>query len=562
MAPRSYDQYRPSFADRLRWNSPDVLRHRAGTHGERIYLDVPSTGESYSYAETLELAERVARGLLAAGAVPGDRLLIMLPNCSAYILGWLGSSLAAMAEVPINTAYRGTFLEHQASTVAPRMALIHPDFAERFAESAESVRSVERFWLAGGDDGERAAAAATLRQAGFAVSDWEELLAGTPGAGAVELPPVRHCDLGSVFFTSGTTGLSKGVMMPHAHMYLFADQCVSLTRLSDADVYMSAGPLFHGNSHFLAAYPALIAGARYVLQERFSASAWARQVRDSGATVTNFVGVMMDFAWRQPPQPDDADNDLRCIFAAPTASSILEEFKRRFGVEAFVEVFGLTETCMAILSPYGEDRPPGAAGLANSDWFDVRLVDSETDEEVPVGDMGELVVRARHPWTQSVGYYNMPAETQQAWRNLWWHTGDGMRRDAEGWYYFVDRLKDAIRRRGENISSYEVEQALLAHPAIGEVAVVAVPADEEAGEDEVLAVIVPEPGAEVSAAEAWTYADRRLPYFAVPRYLRFVAELPKTPSEKVRKVELRAAGVGAGTHDRGPAPRRRGRAEP
>ena len=557
MTPRTYDQYRPSDTDRRRWNSPDVLRHRARTHGEQVYLDVASTGESYTYAETLDLAERVARGLLGTGAVAGDRLLIMLPNCSAYILAWLGSSLAGLAEVPINTAYRGSFLEHQAATVAPRLALVHPDFAERFAESADAVRTVERFYLAGGDADARAAAAATLRGAGFAVSDWEELLTHTTG----DLPVVRHSDLGSVFFTSGTTGLSKGVMMPHAHMYLFADQCVSLTRLTDADVYMSTGPLFHGNSHFLAAYPALIAGARYVLQERFSASAWTRQVRDSRATVTNFVGVMMDFVWQQPHRPDDADNDLRCIFAAPTASGILDGFKQRFGVEAFVEVFGLTETCMPILSPYSEDRPPGAAGLANADWFDVRLVDPETDEEVPAGDMGELVVRARHPWTQSVGYYAMATETQAAWRNLWWHTGDGMRRDAEGWYYFVDRLKDAIRRRGENISSYEVEQALLGHPAIGEVAVVSVPADEEAGEDEVLAVVVLEPASDLPAAELWDYAERRLPYFAVPRYLRFVTELPKTPSEKIRKVELRATGVDAATHDRGPAPRRRARAE-
>lgn len=553
MAPRSYDEYRPTFADRRCWNTPYVLRHRARTHGERVYLDVPATGEAYTYAETLETAERVARGLLAGGAQAGDRLLIMLPNCSEYILAWLGSSLAGMAEVPINTAYRGSFLEHQASVVAPRMALIHPDYAERFAESAEAVRSVERFYLAGGSDEARAAAAATLGGAGFDVSDWEELVNG--GWTAVELPEVRHSDLGSVFFTSGTTGPSKGVMMPHAHMHLFADQCVSLTRLSDADVYMSTGPLFHGNSHFLAAQPALIAGARYVLQERFSASAWAGQIRRSGATVTNFVGVMMDFVWQQPPRPDDADNDLRCVFAAPTASGILDGFKERFGVEAFVEVFGLTETCMPILSPYGEDRPAGAAGLANRDWFDVRLVDRETDEEVPVGELGELVVRARHPWTQSTGYYNMAAETQAAWRNLWWHTGDGMRRDADGWYYFVDRLKDAIRRRGENISSYEVEQSLLAHPAVGEVAAVAVPADEEAGEDEVLAVIVAEPGEELSAEEMWRHADRRLPHFAVPRYLRFVAELPKTPSEKVRKVELRAAGTD-GAHDRGPAPRR------
>ena len=201
----------------------------------------PSTGESYTYSETLELAERVARNLLAAGAVPGDRLLIMLPNCSAYILAWLGSSLAGIAKVPINTAYRGSFLEHQARTVAPRAALIDPAFAERFAESAEAVRTTERFYLAGGTAEERAAASATLAGFGLAAADWEDLLAANPGTSAIELPPVRHSDLGSIFFTSGTTGLSKGVMMPHAHMHLFADQCVSLTRLTDADVYMSAG---------------------------------------------------------------------------------------------------------------------------------------------------------------------------------------------------------------------------------------------------------------------------------------------------------------------------------
>ena len=555
---RTYDQYRPTWTDRSSWNSPEVLRRRAESHADCVYLEVPSEGVALSYAETLQVAERVGRNLLAGGAESGDRLLIMLPNCSEYVLAWLASSLAGLAEVPVNTAYRGSFLEHQARTVAPAAALIHPDYVERFLESAEAVRTVKRFYLAGGDENTRSAAVSALESAGFAAGTWEELL--EPDVGAPDLPRVRHSDLGSVFFTSGTTGPSKGVMMPHAHMFLFADQCVSLTRLTDKDVYMSTGPLFHGNSHFLAAYPALIAGARYVLRERFSASEWIEQVRAARATVTNFVGVMMDFVWQQPPRTDDAVNDLRCVFAAPTASSYLAEFKRRFGVEAFVEVFGLTETCMPILSPYGEDRPAGAAGLANTDWFDVRLVRSESDEEVPVGELGELVVRGRYPWTQSSGYFNMPVETLAAWRNLWWHTGDGLRRDAEGWYYFVDRLKDAVRRRGENISSYEVEQAILAHPAIGEVAVVAVPAEAEAGEDEVLAVIVLEDGEDLSAEELWEYADRRLPYFAVPRYFRFVEALPKTPSEKVRKVELRRVGVDASTHDRGPAVKRqRGR---
>lgn len=547
-----YDEYSPTYADRSSWSSPRVLRDRADRHPHGTYLDVPWSGESYTFAETLDLAERVGSGMLAAGAQPGDRVLIMIPNCSAHILGWLGSSVAGLVEVPINTAYRGSFLAHQVRTTEPVLAVIAPEFVERIVDVGEAVASIRHYFVVG-EDTAVAAGIAELAAAGYEASPWTSLLT----ASRAELPDVEARELGSIFFTSGTTGLSKGVMMPHAHMYLFADQCVSLTRLTEADTYMSVGPLFHGNSQFLAAYPALIAGARYVLHERFSASEWIDQIRAARATVTNFVGVMMDFVWQQEPRTDDAANDLRCIFAAPTASSILDQFKERFGVEAFVEVFGLTETCMPILTPYGADRPPGAAGLLNADWFDIRLVHSDTDEEVPTGEVGELVVRGRYPWTTCQGYFGMPDKTTEAFRNLWFHTGDGLRRDADGWYYFVDRLKDAIRRRGENISSYEVEQGLVSHPALAEVAAIGVPADQEAGEDEVMVFLVPEPGAEISFEEIWAYADKQLPVFAVPRYLRVIDELPKTPSEKVRKMVLREQGVDDETHDRGPQPRRK-----
>jgi crotonobetaine/carnitine-CoA ligase len=320
-------------------------------------------------------------------------------------------------------------------------------------------------------------------------------------------------------------------------MTFFADQGVSLVRLTDADTYMSVGPLFHGNAQFLATYPAMIVGGRIVLREKFSATRWAAQIRECGATVTNFVGVMMEWAWKQPPQPDDADNDLRCVWSVPTATSIVEAFKERFGIEAFVENFGLTETSMPILTPYSAPRPPGAAGLLVEDWFDVRIVDPDTDEEVPVGQVGELIVRPKEPWTTCLGYYGMPEKTAEAFRNLWFHTGDGLRRDEDGWYYFVDRLKDAIRRRGENISSYEVEQTVLEHPSIADCAAIAVPAETEAGEDEVMIFVVA--SGEVGRDEVSAWCRQRLPAFAKPKYIRFVETLPATPSGKVRKAELR-----------------------
>ena len=551
MTTRFYKQYSPTFQSRPDWNSPTVLRHHATERPDSTYLVVPWADESYSYAETLDIAERVASGMLTSGAIAGDRVLIMIPNCSAYIFSWLGSSLAGLAEVPINTAYKGAFLSHQVSTTSPKVAVISPEFIPRVLNVSESFESVELFILVG-DKSETSKGKEELASLGKPIIDWVQLL----NSKKVDLPEVKYSDLGSIFFTSGTTGLSKGVMMPHAHMYLFADETVSLTRLTSLDTYMSCGPLFHGNSQFLAAYPALIAGAKYVLQERFSASEWINQIRDSKATVTNFIGVMMDFVWQQEPKATDSDNELRCVFAAPTASSILEEYKIRFGIEAFVEVFGLTETCMPILTPYGEERPPGAAGLLNEDWFDIRLVDPETDEEVPIGSVGELLVRPKFPWTACQGYFNMPDKTSEAFRNLWFHTGDGLKRDTDGWYYFVDRLKDALRRRGENISSFEIEQALVTHDLIEEVAAIGVPADQEAGEDEVMVFVVPSSQESISAEMIWDYSEIQLPDFDIPRYIQIIDALPKTPSEKVRKVELRDIGVTPETNDRGPQKRK------
>lgn len=538
---RTYRDLHPTYPDRAAWTLPAVLRDRASTHGDRTFLDVPFQDVAMTYAETLDAAERVGAALLAGGCVPGDRVLIMAPNSVEYLLAWFGAAVAGLVEVPINTAYRGTFLEHQVRTVEPAAAVVDPEFVEHFLD-LEPARGIRTFYVLG----DSAAAVARLRAAGRSAEPFATLTAAPRPAG---LPEVGPADLAAILFTSGTTGLSKGVQMPHAHMYFFADECVSLCRLTDADAHMAVGPLFHGNAQFLAAYPAMIAGARFVLQQRFSASRWVDQLRESRVSVTNFIGVMMDWVHKQPRRPDDADNPLRCLYAVPLATSIAPDFRERFGVEAFVENFGLTEIAMPILTPYGQERPPGAAGLLVEDYFDVRLVDPETDEEVPVGEVGELVVRARLPFTMTTGYYGMPERTVEAQRNLWFHTGDGLRRDGEGWYYFVDRLKDALRRRGENISSFEVEQPVLAHPDVVDCAAIGVPADAEAGEDELLVVVVGREGADLSAADIWAWCEPRLPAFAMPRYVRFTDELPMTPSGKVRKTELRAAGS-AGAADR------------
>jgi len=550
---REYQDLHPNFANPDDWSLATVLRYHAAERPDATCLITPEEGSRWTYAEALHDAERIAAAWYEAGAAVGDRVLIMAANSSRFVRTWLGTAIGGFVEVPINTAYEGEFLRHQTVTVQPRWAVIDDVFAERFVAIEAFTRQIEKFWII--DTGSAQAAIDLLRANGWVAAPWDDLLHGTVTG---RLPAPDPTSLASIFFTSGTTGPSKGVAMPHSQMYFFGQEVVSLTRLTSNDTYLTCTPLFHGNAQFMAAYPAFIAGAAVAVRPKFSASRWAEHLRESNVTVTNLVGVMMDFVWKAEPRPDDADNCLRCVYAAPTASSVLKQFMDRFGIEAFVDAFGLTETCAPILSPYGEIRPPGAAGLVASDWFEVRLVDPETDREVPAGEIGELVVRYKHPWTCSLGYYGMPQKTVEAWRNLWFHTGDALRRDAEGWYYFVDRYKDALRRRGENISSYEVEQALLGHPAVTECAVIGVPADVDAGEDEVLAVVVAsEP---LGAEELWDFCRGKIPAFAVPRFVRFVDALPKTPSEKVRKAVLRDSGITADTRDRSaqPIPTRQG----
>ena len=262
--------------------------------------------------------------------------------------------------------------------------------------------------------------------------------------------------------------------------------------------------------------------------------------------MTNFVGVMMDWVAKQPPADSDKKSRLRCVFAAPTAWTAVDTLKQRFGVKAFVECFGQTEVCLPMLTPYGRPRPAGAAGLAEADMFEIRLADPDTDEEVPQGQVGELQIRTKEPWIINSGYYGMPEATANARRNLWFHTGDGMREDAEGWFYFVDRLKDCLRRRGENISSYEVERPILTHDAVQDCAAVGMPADEEAGEDEVGVFVIAKEGKQVSADEIDKWASTRLPEFLRPRYIQFVDSFPMTPSGKVQKAKLRAMGTQGG----------------
>lgn len=538
-----YKDLVPTFPDPETWTFDQVLRHHASQRPDAVCLDAPVEEKTWTYAEALSSAERIAGTWLSVGAEAGDRVIIMALNSSQFVRSWWGTAVGNLVQVPINTNYEGEFLRHQLSVVDARYAVIDDVFASRFVAIEQHARGIKKFWVVDTDQGVRDQAIELLRANGWDAAPWEELEEGP----VMPIEPPKPQELGAIFFTSGTTGPSKGVSMPHSQLYFFAQEVVSLSRLTHEDVYLTTTPLFHGNAQFMAVYPVIIAGGRAVIRPKFSASGWIDHVRDSGVTATNFVGVMMDFVWKQPARENDRENNLRVVYAAPTAASYVEEFKERYGVEAVVDAFGLTETCAPILAPYGVPRPAGAAGLAAADWFDIRLVDPETDREVPVGEVGELVVRPKQPWTCSNGYYACLKKLSKLGGTFGSTPVMPFARTKRVGSTSLTVTKTRCGAAAKISARLKSKPPLWGTPAVEEVAVVGVPADFEAGEDEVLAAVVL--SEDVDPAEVLKWCEGKIPAFAIPRYLRVVEELPKTPSQKIRKAVLREQSIDEHTFD-------------
>ena len=353
-----------------------------------------------------------------------------------------------------------------------------------------------------------------------------------------------------IMYTSGTTGPSKGVLIPHGHSYLAGLGLAEATFLTAADRYFVCMPLFHANALLMQFVGCLIAGAEVVVAERFRATSWLEEVRAAEATITNGLGVIPEFIFRQPPTARDRDHRLRLMMAVPIAPEWGAAFEQRFGVP-FMQGFGMTECNIVAYTRPGDALVPGCAGYPLAEWFDVAIADPATDALLPAGQTGEIVVRPKVPGCVMAGYFRMPEKTVEAWRNLWFHTGDAGRFDDAGRLHFVDRIKDCIRRRGENISSFEIEQVLNAHPAVAESAVVGIKVAGAGGEDEVKAYVVPAAGAAIDPVELLDWCAPRMPHFAVPRFVEVVTgELAKTPTGKLQKTALREAGITAATWDR------------
>jgi crotonobetaine/carnitine-CoA ligase len=462
----------------------------------------------------------------------------MLPNSTDFFALWCGLAKLGAVEVPVNTAYRGAILAHVLNDSRAATLIVDTEFLERIDEVRGELTHLKRLVLygQGGGGGPPTGLAERFEHAWF-----DELLAEETAPPNVE---PRWCDLNAVMYTSGTTGPSKGVMISHAHTYHYALSVVDLLKLAPDDVYYGPLPLFHIAGQWAVLYSAMIAGARAVLPPRFSIESFWDDVARHEVTATFLLGAMANFLHKQPAHEDDPRTPLEKALVVPLFPEF-EDFKRRFDIEV-TTTYGSTECNVPIRAGFdvGDYR---TSGKLYAELYEGRIVDAD-DQEVPPGVPGEFVMRAKEPGIIMAGYWNRPEATAAAWRNLWLHSGDVLKCDEAGNYSFVDRTKDAIRRRGENISSIEVENEINAHPAVVESAVV--PVASEYTEQEVMAVVALKPGERLEPEALIEFLKPRMAYFMVPRYLDFVAELPKTPTGKILKYPLRERGLTASTWDR------------
>jgi crotonobetaine/carnitine-CoA ligase len=511
-----------------------VLRRRVASSPDKPWLILPEI--TLTYREADELSNRFARGMKDAGIEAEETLLVMLPNGLDLILSWLACAKLGVIEVPLNTAYRGDILAHIIQDSRASHMLISSTYLERLSE-LESLGRLKHCYVRY-ENGE------IPRRPKVEIENISQLLHEdeSPLEDALNASPVK-----AIMYTSGTSGRSKGVIVSHAHAYEYANGCASAIHVTESDRYYTAGlPLFHVAGKWGVLFGAAIKGATAVVARQFSATNFWSEVRMHGVTATYLLGAMANFIQRQPVRADDHDNPLQRVLMCPLLAD-LDAFINRFKVRVGT-AYGSTEANAPILMAAGSHIGHSqVVGRDRSELFEVRIID-EFDEELPRGVVGQIAVRPKVPNITMLGYWHQPEATAEMWRNLWLHTGDAGFQDKEGLFYFTDRLKDTIRRRGENISSMELEGVLNQHPNVQECAVF--PVKSVHTEEEVMAAVVLRPGQMVHPKDITRFLEPRMARFMLPRYIRLLTELPKTPTGKVRKHLLREEGITADTWDK------------
>jgi crotonobetaine/carnitine-CoA ligase len=511
------------------WVLSSVLADRADHLGDRVFIHTPDT--TITYGELAQRAGRFAAGLGTLGVRAGDRVATMLEPTPEYLTTWFGISWAGAVDVPINTEFKGSFLAHVLRESGAEVLVIDARWLDRLEVfDVDTLRDIVVV-------GEPADPPGRLRGHSFA-----QVSASDPMSSPVSR---TERDLVYIMYTSGTTGPSKGVMLPNRTALFNARSWIDILELTDRDVAYSMFPIFHVTARSAVITSTMWAGGSVALRNGFSLSGFWDDVRSAGATWFGYMGAIIHLLHAANPLPDDADNPCRIAFGAAAPPGIIDSFEKRFAME-LIETYGSTELGPASAPTPGTSKR-GTMGRVLPQ-YEIQIQDPATGEPVHAGVDGEICARPREWGALFAGYWERLDATVAAFRDLWFHTGDRGHLDDEGYLVFVDRLKDSMRRRGENISSFEVERAIQEHPSVLEAAAYAVPS--ELTEDEVMISVVAKPGAVIDPTELFEFCAARIPRFAVPTYLRLTDDLPKTPSQRIQKFKLRELGVTDDTFDR------------
>lgn len=504
-----------------------LLDELAKTQPEKAFA-VFQDGDEWSYKSVRQQVRRLACGLAEQGVSQGDHVAVWMFDSKEAILTFFAINYLGAVFVPLNTAYKGQVLSHVLSVSDATIMVAHGQLLERL--NGIETANISKIIHVG-------ESATPVNFDCIAFLD----VNGSDGDLPELVRPIEPWHTQSIIFTSGTTGPSKGVLSSYLHIFTNAGP-ETWHFVTGEDRFLINMPIFHIGGMGVI-FVMLCRGGSIAVMDGFDTEKFWPFVRESHTTAFFLLGVMTTFLLKQEPSDQDKDHDVRLAFMVPLTETCTEFFER-FGIDVYT-IFNMTE----ISSPIVSEPNPTKRGTCGKkrEGVDVRLV-NEFDCEVPTGEIGEMIVRTDRPWGMNSGYYKNPEATAEAWRNGWFHTGDCFRQDEEGYFYFVDRMKDAMRRRGENISSFEVEAEVVAYASVREAAAYAVPSD--LGEDDVMISVAPVAGKEIDPKLLIEFLGDQMPYFMVPRYVRVLEELPKTPSSKVMKHVLRSEGVTHDTWDR------------